>query len=139
MASELETNEEPTLEELFELLAGIELYRVDMRPNPGFEATLGFPLREHLLWLKEREQEGRLMMCGMIDFDEDWDGSGPVAWDGTGMAIFRGESKAEVEALVAKEPYHAAGLRTNVVSRWQVGEGSLTLRVDLIGQRGSFL
>ena len=45
---------EPTLEELLEMLATVELYRVDMRPNPGFVPSLGFPLREHLLWLRNK-------------------------------------------------------------------------------------
>jgi uncharacterized protein YciI len=123
-------DDQPTLEQLLASLASFDLYRVIMRPNAGFRLD-PVVLREHLLWLKAREQEGRLVLAGPIDRTGD-------DWDGTGMSIFRGASRTEVEELVAAEPFHAAGLRTNEVSHWQVNEGSLSVRVDLFSGRGSF-
>lgn len=37
----------------------------------------------------------------------------------------------------AGEPFHAAGLRRNTVRSWQVNEGTVTVRVDLLDGRGT--
>jgi uncharacterized protein YciI len=41
------------------------------------------------------------------------------------MFIIRAKSREEAEAIAAREPYGAAGWRTNTVRSWQMNEGLL--------------
>jgi uncharacterized protein YciI len=79
-------------------------------------------LREHLLWLDGLERTGRLVISGPVDLDR---------WEGRGLSVLRGDSRGDVEALAATEPFARAGLRTNTVHAWNVNEGHLRVTVDL--------
>lgn len=121
----------PALEELLSGVAGLLLYRVQMRPTERFASENGPEiLHRHMLWLREREQDGALFLCGPIGWGEGWDGSG--------MGVLRAGSLEAAREIAEQEPYHAAGLRQNEVASWTVNEGSLTVRVDLMRHgRGS--
>jgi uncharacterized protein len=116
------------LEDLIRSLARLDFFRVLMEPTAAWHRDNRL-IEEHLRWLSSREAEGSLLLSGPI-------GPGD-SWDGTGMCVLRGESQQEVEALVKTEPFAKAGLRVNTVQHWQVNEGSLTLRVNLLAGRGS--
>lgn len=115
------------LDHFLQSLARLDFFRVLMEPTPAWHRDPGL-VEEHLRWLSLREAEGSLLLSGPI-------GPGD-SWDGTGMCVLRGESQKEVEALVKTEPFDKAGLRVNKVQHWQVNEGSLTIRVNLLACRG---
>jgi uncharacterized protein YciI len=64
--------------------------------------------------------------------------SGPLrdetAWDGSGMAIIRAESRQEAEEIANSEPFHQAGIRKNEVEGWTMNEGSFSIDVKFMSQ-----
>ena len=118
--------DEPTLEELMSKLRGVQLYMVRMEPVevPDDPITYLMPfLREHILWLRDRERDGSLFLSG-ANRDE-------VSWDGSGVAILRAASRAEAERIAASEPFHREGLRKNTVHGWLLNEGQVRVSLSL--------
>lgn len=128
MANSHNTSNVPSeLDQFLQSLARLDFFRVLMEPTAAWHWDPGL-VEDHLRWLSSREAEGSLVLSGPIGPGE--------SWDGTGMCVLRGESQQEVEALVKTEPFDKAGLRMNKVDHWQVNEGSLTIRVNLLAGRG---
>lgn len=122
----VDTDGEPTLEELMAQLRGVQLYMVRMEPVSVPEDPIAYLmpfLREHILWLRDRERDGSLFLSG-ASRDE-------VGWDGSGVAILRASSRAEAERIAQTEPFHREGLRRNTVHGWLLNEGSVRLSLNL--------
>ena len=112
----------PTVGELLKSNLNKQFYIAFMNANAGFQimSPKTVPiLVDHLLFLQDLEDRGVLFMAGPLR-----DGGNPSAWDGSGMAIIRAGSLTEAETTFASEPFANAGLRTNVLSGWQLNEGS---------------
>jgi uncharacterized protein YciI len=114
---------------LLDSVARLDMFTVAMHPTDRFaRENSSEHLHEHMLWLRDGQAAGWLFLCGPVDWDEDWDGSG--------LAVLRAESLEDAVAVAQTEPYHRHGLRHNVVRRWTVNEGTLSVKVDLLGARG---
>ena len=79
---------------------------------------------EHYNWLRDREADNSLFLSGACIDD--------TGWDGSGVAIMRGESHRAVEELVRSEPLCRAGIRKTTVRGWRVNEGSINVRLKLM-------
>tara|TARA_B100000315_G_scaffold248291_1_gene278008 strand:+ start:3525 stop:3926 length:402 start_codon:yes stop_codon:yes gene_type:complete len=80
----------------------------------------------HTKWLHDIEQNGIMFASGPLR-DE-------TAWDGSGMAIIRANSREDAEQIAASEPFHQAGIRKNSVEGWTMNEGSFTIDVKFMSQ-----
>ncbi len=118
--------DEPTLDELMSKLRGVQLYMVRMDPVVVPEDPIAYLLpflREHILWLRDRERDGSLFLSG-ANRDE-------VSWDGSGVAILRAGSRGEAERIASSEPFHREGLRKNIVHGWLLNEGQVRVSLSL--------
>lgn len=124
--------DDPTLEDLMSKLRGVQLYMVRMDtpkvPEDPIAYLMPF-LREHILWLRDRERDGSLFLSG-ANRDE-------TGWDGSGIAILRAESRAEAERIAVSEPFHREGLRKNTVHGWLLNEGQVRISLSLFDDRFS--
>ena len=109
-----------TLADIIVNLPRIQLYAVFMRPTEAFQSPRtpegAETLRQHLLYLFELEEQGRLFASGPLDLDP---GAGVIQ----GMCIVRADSLEEARRIAGDEPYHRAGMRRNEVRSWQLNEG----------------
>lgn len=127
----------PELSEKLASMQQIQFWVVYMEPTDKWgiadESSLSFIVRDqslllrHIEWLETLEAEGKLFLSGPV---------GLPAWDGSGMAIVRAESLEAAQALAETEPFHVRGLRKNRVRSWNVNEGALFLRIDVMSGRG---
>ena len=100
----------------------VEMTMIDPPENPL--DVMGPYLEEHLGWLKEREDDGRMFLSGTL--------SDETGWDGSGMAIMRAASREAAAADADTEPFFRAGLRRNTVRGWQMNEGNVTVTLKLL-------
>jgi len=115
-----------SLEDHLRRLRQVQLYMMHMdmvHPVDSPMEYLAPNLREHILWLKEQEENGVLFLSGANAAGEDWDGSG--------TAIIRASSLEAAAAISDTEPFHRAGLRVNTVHGWQLNEGTIRLSFSL--------
>ena len=75
------------------------------------------------------EKEGIMLAAGPL-YEKGADA--PFA----GMFVIRAGSFEEAEKIAAADPLNEAGLRNYTVRRWQVNEGTVTLKVDFSDQSG---
>lgn len=121
---------EPTLDDLMRQLRGIQLYQVRMEfvsPVADPLAAMQPVLRDHILWLRDRERDGSLFLSG-ANRDE-------VGWDGSGTAFLRAGSRAEAIEIAETEPFHRAGIRKNTVQGWLLNEGQVRVTLGLFDDR----
>lgn len=121
----------------FAAMQQIQFWVIFMEPTEKWgiagESSQSFILRDqplllrHIEWLEALEAEGKLFISGPV---------GLPNWDGAGMAIVRAENLEEAQALAVTEPFHVQGLRRNSVRSWNVNEGAIFLRIDLMSGRG---
>lgn len=115
----------------------LQFWLIFMEPTDKWgiigESSQAFILRDqplllrHLEWLEALEADGKLFLSGPV---------GLPAWDGSGMAVVRAESLESAQALAETEPFHITGHRRNSVRSWNVNEGALFLRIDVMSGRG---
>lgn len=79
-------------------------------------------LPQHLEHQIRLEQEGIMFGAGPL-FTEQGKG-------GRGMIIVRAASFDEARAIADRDPFHRLGLRTYTVDRWQLNEGTVSIRVN---------
>ena len=77
-----------------------------VRPLAAVDALM----REHVAWLNEQYAAGRFLVSGRR-----------IPRTG-GVIVARGDDRAEIEALVASDPFVAAGVATCVVIRFRASQ-----------------
>jgi catechol 2,3-dioxygenase len=98
----------------------VGLSKVNMSsPPPPIEVV-----NEHLKYALQLEAQGVLFAAGPFVDDE-----GKMVGDG--MFIVRAGSRAEAEAILAKDPIHAGNFRRCTVYGWTLHEGKLNVSIDL--------
>lgn len=102
----------------------LELYVAISTPErePGEVKAV---LPDHLAYQVELERVGSLAFAGPMS-----DESG-AHMQGVGMIVYRAESLEAARALADGDPMHKAGVRSFVLRRWMINEGSLNLSVGL--------
>jgi uncharacterized protein len=103
-----------------------ELYVINTRPVAS-RAELDKVLPQHLAHQVSLEKRGIMFGAGPL-FGKDGKPFG-------GMIIIRAASFEEAERIAGEDPFHAQGLRTFTVDRWQLNEGSITLTVSYSDQK----
>ena len=98
------------------------LYAVQTTPAVEREKVME-ALPDHLEYQVSLEERGIMFAAGPL-FDQD--DTPPRA----GLIIIRANSFAEAEEIAKADPMHARGLRTYTLDRWQINEGSFTLKVQ---------
>lgn len=113
-----------TLEELRAATRRIPLFLMHMEPLDVAvdEATRARVLRDHLLYQRAIEAEGKLFLAGPIVSGRN---------EGHGLTVLRCADEAEAQRIAEEEPFHVEGIRHNRIERWLVNEGSISLRIDL--------
>ena len=93
---------------------------------PGVTPDALLPtLPAHLEFLHDLEERGILFASGPL---HDADAAAAPA---AGMSIFRVASMEDARALVEREPFVRAGLRTYQLKRWIFNEGSIGIRLNV--------
>ena len=75
-----------------------------VRPREEWTVTLD----EHLVWMKEQHETGRIVI------------SGPSADRKLGMYLIRAGSREEAERIAAGDPFTAAGFTTFDLIEWEI-------------------
>lgn len=90
----------------------------------GSREQLAAQLDGHFAFVRAQSDAGRLFAAGPLlpEGDEAF---------GDGLMIFRGTSRAEIEALLACDPFCLYGVRAYSVREWQVNVGRITVEVDI--------
>jgi len=91
----------------------LELYAVITTPVKSPE-ELREVLPAHLAYQAELEQQGTLVMVGLI--------------------VYRAESLQAAKAIADADPMHKSGIREYTIQRWLVNEGSFQLDIKLSAQ-----
>jgi catechol 2,3-dioxygenase len=98
----------------------VGLSKVNMTSPPPPIEVIG----EHLKYALELEASGVLFAAGpFVDDDNNMVGDG--------LFILRAGSKAEAEAILAKDPIHLGKYRRCTVYGWNLHEGKLNVSIDL--------
>lgn len=105
-----------------------QLYAIVTTPTAGLGPVLA-NLERHLAFQVSLEAEGILFAAGPMWTDDE------AGWEGDGMVVVRAGSRAEAEAIAARDPMHAAGARSYRVRPWMINEGRVTLRLDYSTQK----
>jgi len=105
----------------FELFVAIS---TPIKPAEDVKALLP----EHLQYQQVLENAGSLAFAGPLS-----DESGEHM-QGTGMIVYRAESYAEASKLAEQDPMHQQNVRSFILRRWLINEGSLQLDIKLSGQ-----
>jgi uncharacterized protein len=103
-----------------------ELYVINTRPVASRE-ELDKVLPQHLAHQVSLEKRGIMFGAGPL-FGKDGKPFG-------GMIVIRAASFEEAEKIAASDPFHAQGLRSFTIDRWQLNEGSITLTVSYSDQK----
>lgn len=80
-------------------------------------------LPEHLAYQVSLEERGIMFAAGPLFDKED---APPRA----GLIIIRANSFAEAEAIAKADPMHVRGVRSYTIDRWQINEGSFTIKLQ---------
>lgn len=88
------------------------------------EAAVAALVPEHIGWLLELERQDVLLVSGPLL-------SGPGVGPGSGVTVLRADGEESARKIAADDPFVRAGLRTFEVYRWQLNEGSVSIRVSL--------
>ena len=102
----------------------LELYVAHSTPAKAPEDVKA-SLPDHLAYQAGLERAGKLAFAGPMS-DETGD-----HMEGVGLIIYRAASLEEARALADADPMHLSGVRSYVMRRWMINEGSLTLQVGL--------
>jgi uncharacterized protein YciI len=98
------------------------IHRKPIRPRAEWTVNLD----EHLVWMKEQHDAGRILF------------SGPTADRKLGIYVIRAGSKDEAERIAASDPYTKAGFCAFDLFEWEVhqvlGAGHFT-EAELRGRR----
>lgn len=86
-------------------------------------------LPDHLVYQKELEAKGSLMMAGPMS-----DESGELM-EGVGLVVYRASSLEAARLLAEADPMHKSGARAFTLRRWLVNEGSMSLTIELSEQK----
>ena len=100
-----------------------EVFVAMSSPVPGKDFAPHLP--DHLAYIARQEAAGVLMMAGPMS-----DEAG-AEMSGSGLQIWRASDMDAARALVEADPMHVAGVKTFVLRRWLINEGSLSLTVGL--------
>ena len=92
---------------------------------------LGEVLPAHLAYIAELEAEGALAFAGPLS-DESGENM-----EGMGMVVFRAESFEAAKAMMEDDPNRREGVKTYVLRRWMINEGSFELSVKLGAKRAT--
>ena len=110
----------------------LELFAVRSTPNGNME-LLKEILPEHLVYQKQLEEQGHLVLAGPLS-----DESG-VQMQAVGMIIYRASNLEQAKKLADNDPMHKKGARTYEIRKWLINEGSLSFKLSLSSQTVSFL
>jgi uncharacterized protein YciI len=102
------------------------LYLVIAEPTGGKEPILA-NLDDHLAYQNKLEEEGIMFAAGPLADDAEQE------WRGSGMFIYRAESRAEAVKLAEADPMHASGARSFTVRPWLLNEGTFSVRLYYSG------
>ena len=81
-------------------------------------------VEQHIAWLLELERQDVLFASGPLL-------SGPGVGPGSGVTVLRAADEDAARGIAAEDPFVLAGLRTFVVHRWRLNEGSVSIRMSL--------
>jgi uncharacterized protein len=87
-------------------------------------ASIDALVAEHVAWLLELERSDVLFASGPLL-------SGPGVGPGSGVTVLRASDEDAAAMIAAGDPFVRAGLRTFVVHRWRLNEGSVGVRLSL--------
>lgn len=86
--------------------------------------AVGAQVAEHVQWLLNLERNGVLFVSGpLLD--------GPNVGPGSGVTVLRAADEDAARAIAEQDPFVRGGLRTFAVYRWQLNEGSVSVRLSL--------
>lgn len=105
-----------------------EVFVVVSTPTAGPEAVKA-NLADHLGYIGSLETNGSLMFAGPLS-----DESG-TQMQGIGMLILRAQTFDDAKTLAENDPMHVSGARSFTLRKWLINEGSLTVSINLAGQR----
>lgn len=109
------------LNRIGELTSGMlrkKLYVVLSHGREG--ANIAAVVPAHLKYMIDLEKQGVLFASGPFDGGKS----------GDGLTILRTESLEETRAIVARDPFVTAGLRSYEIREWTLMEGSFGLTVN---------
>lgn len=86
--------------------------------------AVGALVHEHVQWLLELERDEVLFLSGPLL-------EGPSVGPGSGVTVLRAADEDAARAVAEQDPFVRAGLRTFAVYRWQLNEGSVSVRMSL--------
>ncbi|MET8427225.1 YciI family protein [Nocardia sp. NPDC004860] len=106
-------------------LLGREYWMVTSTPVDGTTAEdIAVLAPAHIAWLLDLEERHVVFLSGPLV-------SGPGIRPGSGVTVLRAADEAEATAIASADPFVTAGLRTFVVHRWRLNEGSVSMRLSL--------
>lgn len=97
----------------------------------GPTAALKPLLPAHLAFLAGLERSGELFMAGPL-LNED-----PDTWSGDGLLIYAAASYEQAAEIAARDPLHAAGVRSYTIRPWLLNDGSLRISITFSTQHAS--
>lgn len=78
----------------------------------------------HVAWLLDLEHQGFVVASGPLL-------SGPGTGPSSGLTVLRAEDESTARKIAAGDPFVVKGLRTFVLHRWRLNEGSIHIRLSL--------
>jgi uncharacterized protein YciI len=102
----------------------LELYVAHSTPVKKPEEVKAV-LSDHLAYQAELERAGNLAFAGPMS-DETGD-----QMQGMGLIIYRADSLEAARTLAEEDPMHKTGVRSFVLRRWMINEGSFSVSVNL--------
>lgn len=88
------------------------------------QAAVNQHVEDHVAWLLDLERDSTLLASGPLV-------SGPGVGPGSGVTVLRAADEDAARAVAERDPFVLAGLRTFVLYRWRLNEGSVAVRVSL--------
>lgn len=110
---------------------GHRLYLVFMEAVEG-SGDRSAARADHFAFVADLEAQGVLFAGGPFINEET------QKTTGSGMLVLRGNSAAEVEAIVRNDPFVAGGFRSYTIQPWRLNEGRLGLDISFSGGGWSF-
>ncbi|MFR9768379.1 YciI family protein [Nocardia sp. SC052] len=107
------------------LLLGRDYWMVTSTPSAGTTSEdIAALAPAHIAWLLDLEERGVVFLSGPLV-------SGPGTGPGSGVTVLRASDEADATAIASADPFVTAGLRSFVVHRWRLNEGSVSMRLSL--------